>query len=95
MSLWLCEMKYSSHKKWLSSLSSTALHNECPVRAETRDIVTRQQHTRSPEDSLGVEVSWSALTTTSHAGMLSLHSTWRKSAFNYASLKSNEKSGIL
>lgn len=42
--LWLSEMKYCSHKKWLSSISSTTLYNEGPVQAETRDIVT-QQHT--------------------------------------------------
>lgn len=71
MRLWLWEMKYSSHKKWLSSLSSTALHNGGPVLAETRGIVT-QQHTHiwSLKDSLGVEESWSAFLTTGHAGSL-------------------------
>lgn len=33
-------MKYSSHKKQLSSLSSTALYNGGPVNAQTGGIVT-------------------------------------------------------
>ena len=74
--LWLCEMKYCSHKKWLSSLSSTALHNDGPVQAETRGIVTRQHtHIWSPEDSLGVEGPCSVLTTTSHTGLWVFFST--------------------
>lgn len=75
--LWLWEMKYSSHKKWLSSLSSTTLYNEGPVQAETRGIVTRQHtHIWSPKDTLGVEEPRSALTTTtSHAGLLAFFST--------------------
>lgn len=77
MCLWLWEMKYSSHKKWLSSLSSTTLYNEGPVQAETRGIVTRQHtHIRSPKDTLGVEEPQSALTTTSHAGLLAFFSTF-------------------
>lgn len=64
-------MKYSSHKKWLSSLSSTALYNEGPVQAETRGIVTRQRtHIWRAEDTLGVEEPRSTLTTTGHAGLV-------------------------
>lgn len=69
-------MKYGSHKKWLSSLSSTALYNESPVPAETRGIVTRRRtHIWSPKDSLGVEEPRSTLATTSHAGLLAFYST--------------------
>lgn len=76
MCLWLCEMKYSSHKKWLSSLSSTTHYNDSPVQAETRGIVT-QQHTHiwSPRGSLWVGVPSSLLATTSHAGLLTFFST--------------------
>lgn len=53
MCLWLWEMKYSSHKKWLSSLSSTTHYNDSPVRAETRGIVARQRtHIWNPRGGL-------------------------------------------
>lgn len=49
-------MKYSSHKKWLSSLSSTTPYNEGPVQGETRGIVSWQHtHICSPKDTLGAE----------------------------------------
>lgn len=71
VSLWLCKMKYCSHKKWLSGLSSASLYNDSPVLAETGSIVI-QQHTDiwSTECFLGVEGLNSVLTTTSLAGLL-------------------------
>lgn len=46
------EMKYSSHKKWLSSLSSTTHYNDRPVQAETGGIVTRR-HTHTHMEPKG------------------------------------------
>lgn len=78
-------MKYSSHTKWLSSLSSTSLYNGGPVLAETRGIVTRRlTHIWSRKDSLGVEEPWSAFKTTSHAGLLAFLSTMWVLALSYA-----------
>lgn len=79
-------MKYSSHTKWLSSLSSTSLYNGGPVLAETRGIVIRRHtHIWSRKDSLGVEEPWSAFKTTSYAGLLALLSTLWVLVLSYAS----------
>lgn len=57
MCLWLRDIEYSSHKKWLSSLSSTTHYNDSPVWPETGGIVTG--HTlRAPKT-----LSWRVLQT--------------------------------
>lgn len=49
MCVCLWEIKYSSHKKQLSSLSSTLLYNGGPVKAQTGGIVT---HTYGAPDTI-------------------------------------------
>lgn len=68
--VWLWVMKYSSHKKWLSSLSSSTHYNGRFVWAQTRGIVTHH-HIRSPKHTLGLK---DPLRRTSPAGSLAFFS---------------------